>query len=129
HRRQTRQPPRRRLNLVQRRPNRSKRRRRPVRDEVDGSNKGSRDNRGGRAMIELGWSGVLRSCRQSACALVVLAMTGGMANAHGPESVADIAAKLSPSVVNISTSQKVAGGQAPVPMPELPPGSPFRDFF
>jgi serine protease Do len=79
-------------------------------------------------MIELGWSGVLRSCRQSAWALVVLAMTSGGAGANGPESVADIAAKLSPSVVNISTSQKVAG-QAPVPMPELPPGSPFRDFF
>jgi serine protease Do len=79
-------------------------------------------------MIELGWSGVLRSCRQSASALMVLAMTSGVAGANGPESVADIAAKLSPSVVNISTSQKVAG-QTPVPMPELPPGSPFRDFF
>ena len=79
-------------------------------------------------MIEFRWAGVLRSCRVSAFALMALAMTGGVAGANGPESVAEIAAKLSPSVVNISTSQKVVG-QSPVPMPELPPGSPFRDFF
>ena len=79
-------------------------------------------------MTEFRWAGVLRSCRVSAFALMALAMTGGVAGANGPESVADVAAKLSPSVVNISTSQKVVG-QSPVPMPELPPGSPFRDFF
>ena len=79
-------------------------------------------------MIEFRWAGVLRSCRVSAFALMALAMTGGVAGANGPELVAEIAAKLSPSVVNISTSQKVVG-QSPVPMPELPPGSPFRDFF
>ncbi|MFO1089228.1 MAG: DegQ family serine endoprotease [Hyphomicrobiales bacterium] len=47
---------------------------------------------------------------------------------YGPASVADLAAKLSPAVVNIATSQKVAG-QSQVPKPDLPPGSPFRDFF
>jgi serine protease Do len=81
-------------------------------------------------MIELGWSGMLRTCSRTAWALIVLVAASAPAGAAaGPESVADIAAKLSPAVVNISTSQKVSGGQTPVPMPDLPPGSPFRDFF
>jgi serine protease Do len=81
-------------------------------------------------MIELGWSGIFRTCSQTAWALIVLVVASAPAGAAaGPESVADIAAKLSPAVVNISTSQKVTGGQTPVPMPDLPPGSPFRDFF
>ena len=48
--------------------------------------------------------------------------------AQGPGSVADIAERLSPAVVNISTSQTVAGGSR-VPLPELPENSPFREFF
>ena len=53
---------------------------------------------------------------------------GSPARAAGPESVADIAAKLTPAVVNISTSQVDSGNDA-VPMPDLPEGSPFREFF
>ena len=51
--------------------------------------------------------------------------------AKGPESVADLAALISPAVVNISTSQKAKGSDGPeaVPMPDLPEGSPFQDFF
>ncbi len=48
--------------------------------------------------------------------------------AQGPQSVADIADGLVDAVVNISTSQKVSGGQG-IPMPNLPEGSPFREFF
>lgn len=50
---------------------------------------------------------------------------------QGPASVADLAEDLLGAVVNISTSQHVTGteGQGPVPMPELPEGSPFQDFF
>ncbi len=47
----------------------------------------------------------------------------------GPDSVAELAERLSPAVVNISTSQRVQGGRETVPMPDLPPGSPFREFF
>jgi serine protease Do len=49
----------------------------------------------------------------------------------GPASVADLAQGLLESVVNISTSQTVKGGENPesVPMPQLPEGSPFQDFF
>jgi serine protease Do len=52
------------------------------------------------------------------------------AHAKGPESVADLAEGLLDAVVNISTSQTIAGTDGPaVPMPQLPPGSPFQDFF
>lgn len=52
-------------------------------------------------------------------------------HAQGPDSVADLAEKISPAVVNISTSQKAKGSDGPeaVPMPDLPEGSPFQDFF
>ncbi|MER9418200.1 DegQ family serine endoprotease [Mesorhizobium sp. M0306] len=51
--------------------------------------------------------------------------------ADGPPSVADLAAGLLGAVVNISTSQTVKGTEGPgaVPMPQLPEGSPFQDFF
>ena len=45
-----------------------------------------------------------------------------------PESFAELAEKLLPSVVNISTTQIVEGRPTPQ-MPQLPPGSPFEDFF
>lgn len=49
----------------------------------------------------------------------------------GPASVADLAERLLGAVVNISTSQTVKGTDGPgaVPMPQLPEGSPFQDFF
>ncbi|MGA8756361.1 MAG: DegQ family serine endoprotease [Stellaceae bacterium] len=49
-----------------------------------------------------------------------------------PDSFADLAAKLLPSVVNISTTQtlKTAGAEQGNPdMPQFPPGSPFEEFF
>ena len=66
-----------------------------------------------------------------------LAMALGMSLALGqaiearafgaPESFAELADKISPSVVNITTSAVVA---APVEgMPQVPEGSPFEDFF
>ncbi|MEW9836676.1 DegQ family serine endoprotease [Mesorhizobium sp. ZMM04-4] len=49
----------------------------------------------------------------------------------GPASVADLAEGLLGAVVNISTSQRIKGGegQGTVPLPEVPEGSPFQDFF
>ena len=47
-----------------------------------------------------------------------------------PESFADLAAKLLPSVVNISTTQIIEqGGNPGHNFPQFPPGSPFEDFF
>jgi serine protease Do len=51
-----------------------------------------------------------------------------------PDSFADLAARLLPGVVNISSSQTVQarsdrpGGQGPE-IPSFPPGSPFEQFF
>ncbi len=48
-----------------------------------------------------------------------------------PESFADLAAKLLPAVVNISTSTNVAvrSDRGAPDMPQFPPGSPFERFF
>ena len=45
-----------------------------------------------------------------------------------PESFADLAEKLMPSVVNISTSTTVVTNSNPFPF-QLPPGSPLEDMF
>ncbi|MCW0001943.1 DegQ family serine endoprotease [Pararhizobium sp. YC-54] len=47
---------------------------------------------------------------------------------QGPDSVADLAAGLLDAVVNISTSQNVKNDDQ-APMPQVPEGSPFQDFF
>ncbi|HXP04697.1 MAG TPA: DegQ family serine endoprotease [Stellaceae bacterium] len=50
-----------------------------------------------------------------------------------PDSFADLAEKLLPAVVNISTTQTVKTeqhtGKASPDLPQLPPGSPFEEFF
>ena len=46
-----------------------------------------------------------------------------------PSSFADLAEKLMPSVVNISTTQTVVTNSNPFPGFEFPPGSPFGDMF
>jgi serine protease Do len=62
-------------------------------------------------------------------AVVALPLAGAaVAQPHGPPSVAALAERLSPAVVNIGTSRRVVGGPG-VPFPELPEGSPLQDFF
>ena len=64
----------------------------------------------------------------AATLLTVFVFEAGPVFARGaPESFADLAERLSPAVVNISSSQMVEGGG--VPLPGLPPGSPFEEFF
>lgn len=46
-----------------------------------------------------------------------------------PESFADLAARLLPAVVNISTTQLRTAARRGPEIPQLPPGSPFEDFF
>lgn len=65
--------------------------------------------------------------------LVALLLAGvlslpGTARAQGPASVADLAEDLIDAVVNISTAQTVTGKRR-VPMPQVPEGSPFQEFF
>lgn len=65
-------------------------------------------------------------------ATAALALTGApqlaLAQSRGPEIIADVAAQVIDSVVNISATT-TTNDQRTVPMPQLPPGSPFQDFF
>lgn len=60
-------------------------------------------------------------------AFVSFGISGDLAAREAPDSFADLTERLSPAVVNISTSQTVSGTNAPIP--DLPPGSPFEDLF
>jgi len=76
---------------------------------------------------------VTQVLRRLAVAMAIVAVCGpplspSPAAAQQPSSFADLAEKLIDSVVNISTSQTVAG-QRSVPLPDLPEGSPFQEFF
>jgi serine protease Do len=73
-----------------------------------------------------------RTARNAALAvLTVLALalpvTISPAAARGPDAIADIAESVIDAVVNVSTSQTVEA--KPGVMPQLPPGSPFEEFF
>lgn len=61
------------------------------------------------------------------CAILALAIVPAAAR-PAPDSFADLAAKLLPSVVNISTSQTLKAPPQGA-MPQLPPGSPLEDLF
>ncbi|PIW26798.1 MAG: serine protease [Rhodospirillales bacterium CG15_BIG_FIL_POST_REV_8_21_14_020_66_15] len=64
----------------------------------------------------------------TAAALAAFVFMTAAAHARtAPESFADLAEKLLPSVVNISTTQVIESRG--FEMPQLPPGSPFEDFF
>ncbi|HAW46695.1 MAG TPA: serine protease [Roseovarius sp.] len=58
---------------------------------------------------------------------VALLLAQGVAARALPESFADLADEISPAVVNITTSTTVEQGTGPLPM--VPEGSPFEDFF
>ena len=62
--------------------------------------------------------------------VALLVVLGGQSasSAERPDSFADLAEKLSPAVVNISTTMVVNGNNRPQ-MPQFPEGSPFEDFF
>ena len=47
---------------------------------------------------------------------------------NAPGSFADLAEKLMPSVVNISSTQTIKTTSNPFPF-QFPPGSPFEDMF
>jgi len=63
-----------------------------------------------------------------ATALLMLQTVAAHARS-APESFADLAEKISPSVVNITTSTTVAAPTGRLPGPIVPEGSPFEDFF
>jgi len=63
--------------------------------------------------------------------LLVLAAPAPAWAHGGPQGFADLAEKLLPAVVNISTTQTITAKNEEEMMPDLqlPPGSPFEDFF
>tara|TARA_B100001123_G_scaffold445922_1_gene598790 strand:- start:74 stop:1540 length:1467 start_codon:yes stop_codon:yes gene_type:complete len=66
----------------------------------------------------------------SAVFLIASTLIYGPAWSRGaPDSFADLVDRLSPAVVNISTTQKVKSGGRTVPLPKTSPGSPFEEFF
>ena len=74
--------------------------------------------------------------RSAAFAIAGLLFAAAPAMARpGPDGFADLADKLLPSVVNVSTTQTIKpdkqGGdkQGEQDMPQFPPGSPFEEFF
>ncbi len=75
----------------------------------------------------------LHTALLAAAALALLVLAGGrdavaQRGPFGPQSVAPLAERLIDAVVNISTTQ-VAKGPEGVPLPKVPKGSPFEDFF
>src|SRR6516225_4015424 len=72
----------------------------------------------------------LRPVMAAICLGVASTLVSLPAHARGPEGIADVAEKVIDAVVNISTSQTVeAKGGGSNTMPQLPPGSPFEEFF
>jgi serine protease Do len=61
----------------------------------------------------------------------LLLLWAGASQARGvPDSFSDLAERLLPAVVNISTSQTVKETAQNAPeIPQFPPGSPFEEFF
>jgi serine protease Do len=63
-------------------------------------------------------------------ASLLLTVPAGPAAARGPDGFADLAEKLLPAVVNISSTQvSHERAQRGPEIPQFPPGSPFEEFF
>lgn len=61
--------------------------------------------------------------------LIMAMLAAAAAQARGtPDGFADLADRLSPAVVNVSTTQTLSAERGPE-MPQFPPGSPFEEFF
>lgn len=62
------------------------------------------------------------------CGAIALALTAPAFARAAPDSFSGLAARLSPAVVNISTSQKIEREDLNE-MPQFPPGSPYEEMF
>jgi len=74
-------------------------------------------------------------CRRAVAVALVLVLglslpLGAAVAKAAPDSFADLAAKLLPAVVNVSTTQTIKSDKrSGSDVPQVPPGSPFEDFF
>jgi serine protease Do len=72
----------------------------------------------------------LRACLALlAVAWLSLDPAAGRAQSLPPNSFADLVERVAPAVVNISTERGSGGSEEVMPLPQVPPGSPFEDFF
>jgi serine protease Do len=62
-------------------------------------------------------------------AVLSLVLPAAARAAAPPNSFSDLAERLLPSVVNISTTQTLKASQGGPEMPQFPPGSPLEEFF
>jgi len=85
-----------------------------------GSGPRARGGAASRRLVVMAWL--------AAAALALTLTPAGSQSRHGPPSVAPIAEKLIDAVVNISTSQTLKGPEG-VPLPRVPKGAPFEEFF
>jgi serine protease Do len=83
---------------------------------------------GGAGLITPPWRICLLAAASLIAFMTLVPQAPAIAQAHGPASVADIAERLQNAVVNISTTQKLKDSRE-VPLPEVPKGSPFEEFF
>jgi serine protease Do len=79
-------------------------------------------------MTENGSALLFRMLLSAFLGLALLPNSAHAFNQNGPTSVAPLAKRLSDAVVNIATSQTVKGPEG-VPLPRVPKGAPFEDFF
>ena len=61
--------------------------------------------------------------------LILINFTSQVSGKDAPASFADLAERLMPSVVNISTTTTIITNSNPFPGFKFPPGSPFEDMF
>ena len=72
----------------------------------------------------------MRKIKTTLISLILIFNFSTFSNSQNiPNSFADLAEKLMPSVVNISTTQTVVTRSNPFPNFQFPPGSPFEDMF
>lgn len=82
--------------------------------------------------MEISFTGICRQLLLMMVSLLVTIAILGISPVQArpvPDGFADLAEKLLPSVVNIATTQKVDRKNDGPPLPQLPPGSPFEEFF
>ena len=87
---------------------------------------------GGGAPPPGGGRGALAAAALSGLLLAGMAVAGPSRDAAAgapPASFADLAERVSPAVVNISTTRQVAESSNPGLPGDFPPGSPFEEFF
>ena len=74
------------------------------------------------------WAVVVAATLTSGILATALAPPAATQTRYGPASVAPVAEKLIDAVVNISTNQNLKGAEGG-PLPKVPKGAPFEEFF